>query len=110
MPSNDDGTEDGLSEFRKAFGEADVKPPPHEHKLWKQITLLAIDEFTEVALRCRNGHPVQWVVEKGTPEESKVNLLARYPRAVLLQDYEQRDPNFLPTPVCVTCGEDVPDA
>lgn len=111
MPSRSDGTEDGLAAYRKAFGEEEARtPPPHEHKQWKEITLLAIDEFTAPASRCPNGHIVSWVVQKGEPEESRVNLLARYPRKVLMQDHENRDPTFKPVPVCSTCGEDGIDA
>lgn len=108
MPSRSDGTEDGLAAFRKAFFEEEEAPasPPHDHKHWKHITLLAIDEFTVPSARCPNGHIVQWVVQKGEPEESRVSMVARYPREILMQNYENRDPNFLPVPVCVTCGED----
>jgi hypothetical protein len=107
MDSKTDGTDDGLAAFRKAFGDEEARTPPHhEHRHAKEVTLIAIDEFTEPSSRCPNGHIAQWVVKKGTPDEARINILARYPRAVLLTDSEERDPNFVPTPVCATCGED----
>jgi hypothetical protein len=111
---SDDGSLDGLAAFRRAFGDSEsgaqapTPPPEHtpEHKHWRAVTLLAIDEFTQPGLWCPNGHITAWVVKKGTPEEAWVHIVALYPRAVLLQHNDQRDPTFRPISICLVCGEE----
>jgi hypothetical protein len=100
-----------LGAFRRAFGDTEPgadapAPPEHNHKHWKAVTLLAIDEHTEIGGLCPNGHVVSWVVDRGKPDESWVYLIARYPRELLLMSYADRDPNFKPTAICVVCGEE----